>query len=62
MNISQTTTFPTTPTFPGGNQVTVTGLTGSDLKNNLLTALTARQTTQNQGAQVLTDAVNAINT
>jgi hypothetical protein len=62
MTISRTTTFPATPTFPGGNSVTVTGNTGTELKNNEIAQLQTRLSAQNSGSAVLQGAIDALNT
>jgi len=58
--ITQQTTFPATPTMPGGNQIIVTGSTGTELKAALLAQLAARQAAQTAGSAVLDAAVAAI--
>ena len=62
MTISRTTTFPATPTFPGGNQITVSGNTGNELKNAEITLLQTRLAAQNSGSVVLQGAIDALNT
>lgn len=59
--ITQQTTFPVTPAMPGGNQITVTGNTGSELKAALLAQLAIRQAAQTAGSAVLDAAVAQIN-
>lgn len=61
MNITQVTTFPPTPALPGGNQITCTGTTGTDLKNQLVAALNAKLSSAQQQSQGVTDALTAIN-
>ncbi len=42
MNITQTTTFPASPAMLNGNTITVTGTTGTELKQKLNDALQAK--------------------
>ncbi len=59
--ITQVTTFPVTPSMPGGNQLTVTGNTGSEFKALLLAQFAARQAAQSAGSAVLDAAVAQLN-
>lgn len=61
MTISRTTTFPATPSMPGGNIITVSGNTGTELKNAEIALLQARLTAQNNGSVVLQSAISDLN-
>lgn len=61
MAISRQTTFPPTPAMPGGNQITVTGVSGTDLKQKEIQVLQDRLTAQGAGSVVLQNAINDLN-
>lgn len=61
MTITQVTTFPATPALPGGNAITCTGTTSTELKNNLVAALNAKLAAANTQQQGVTDALAAVN-
>lgn len=62
MAISRQTTWPSTPAFPGGNQVTVTGNNNTELHNAEVAQLQARLAAQQSGSVVLQNAINDLNT
>lgn len=62
MTLIQVTTFPVSLNLPGGNQITVTGTSGTELKNNLVNQLNSKLASANQQAQSVNDALNVVNT
>ena len=62
MTLTQVTTFPISLNLPGGNQITATGTSGTELKNSLVAQLNAKLASAQAQAQGVTDALNAVNT
>lgn len=56
MNITQVTTFPA-PALPGGNSVTCTGTTSSELKAALAAALVAKKAASQAQDQAVDAAI-----
>lgn len=62
MTITQVTTFPNSLGLPQTNQITVTGVSGTELKQKLLDALTAQKNAAANGAAAAQSALDAVNT
>jgi len=62
MLITRVTTFPSSLTLPGGNQISVTGNNGTELKNAEIAALDAKIASSQAGATAAQSAKDALNT